>query len=480
MMFQKGQLLMKINKTLVIFLFCHLLIWSILPLALRANLPMDSAEALIWGMVGEWGTYKHPPLSGWLADWAWLWGDKNPAVLYVLSQVLVVGALVYIYKLAKCFLNKEKALVATLLMEGVAYYSLVTPEYNCNIVALLLWPACTYHFYQGIKDNNLFDWLAFGVFAGLNLLNKYVSGALLLSLGLYLLLTSAGRARLTSWKLYLGAIIALAVFTPHFIWLCNRDFFVIDYFLGRAGGHNLPYGLGHIVYPLKFLAAQIMTSAATLLVLLVAWYKNKSTTKAHKQACQFIFFAGILPLLIMFLIPVISGNKLKSMWGSPSLYMLNIIWMVYLPFDTSKIKKKLLVAAYGLMLLFALAFTLQCVTTLSAKFKLNAYDFVNQVAPNATQYVGGNIWLASIIGSYHHNNPQVVFELNFANNPWINKQDALTQGVLVIEEDINVYNAHKAEYPQLKKAKIYNLTTHNLWGKTKEYNFYYGYLAGEK
>jgi hypothetical protein len=64
-------------------------------------------------------------------------------------------------------------------MEGVAYYSILTPEYNCNIVALLLWPACSYYFYQGIKQNHWSDWALFGIFAGLNVLNKYVSGALL-------------------------------------------------------------------------------------------------------------------------------------------------------------------------------------------------------------------------------------------------------------------------------------------------------------
>ena len=114
---------MKTNKTFIAFLLCHLLIWSVLPILLRANLPMDSAEALIWGMVGEWGTNKHPPLSGWLADWVWLLSGKNPYSLYVLSQILVCGGLIYIYKLAKCFLSSEKSLIAAVLMEGVAYSS---------------------------------------------------------------------------------------------------------------------------------------------------------------------------------------------------------------------------------------------------------------------------------------------------------------------------------------------------------------------
>ena len=59
---------MKINKSLTAFLITHFIIWSLLPILLRPNLPMDSAEALVWGFIGEWGTNKHPPVSGFFAN----------------------------------------------------------------------------------------------------------------------------------------------------------------------------------------------------------------------------------------------------------------------------------------------------------------------------------------------------------------------------------------------------------------------------
>lgn len=472
---------MKTNKTFIAFLLCHLLIWSVLPILLRANLPMDSAEALIWGMVGEWGTNKHPPLSGWLADWVWLLSGKNPYSLYVLSQILVCGGLIYIYKLAKCFLSSEKSLIAAVLMEGVAYYSILTPEYNCNIVALLLWPACSYYFYQGIKQNHWSDWTLFGIFAGLNIINKYVSGALLLSLGLYLLFTPQGRVRLKSWQLYCGALIAFAFIVPHFVWLYNRDFFVLDYFLGRASGHSLAYGLGHIIYPLKFLAAQVLTSVAVWIVILTARrHAEHQTVSVGKNERRFVFYAGILPLLIMTFVPLLTGVKLKSMWGSPALYMLTIIILIYLPFDVAKLKKQLLKTAYGLMILFGLAFSLQCQMTLSPKFNLNASDFVEKVAGADIKYVGGNVWLASIIGVYNPQNPAVVFEMNPHNNPWIDMNDALAKGIWVVEENLSAYNAHQSAYPGLSPAETYSFTADNILGQQKEYKFYYGQVTGEK
>lgn len=470
---------MKINKTLSIFLLCHLIIWSLLPIILRPNLPMDSAEALIWGMIGEWGTNKHPPLSGWLADWAWLIANKNPAAIYVLSQILVLGALGYIYKLARCFLDSEKALLATVLMEGIAYYNLVTPEYNCNIVALLLWPACTYYFYRGVKDNHLRDWLFFGIFAGLNMLNKYVSGALLLSLGLYLLATPDGRLRLSSWKLYLSAVVALSLFVPHFIWLYNRDFFVIDYFLGRASGHNLPFYLGHIVYPVKFLASQIMTSAPAVLILWWVYrHGGKAQSSLNSSQRRFIFFAGVLPLLIMTAVPLLSGVKLKSMWGSPALYMLTISALSFFPFNYSA--KRLLITAYGLMLMFGCAFALQCVITLSPKFNLNAIEFSQSLSADKITYVGGNIWLASTIGVYGTDNPRVLFLMAPENNPWIAINDVNAKGIIAVAENIDEYNAYRYNFPRLSEPDVYSFTARNIFGKSKEYKFYYGKLSGEQ
>ena len=149
---------MKSNKTLSLFLLCHLIVWSVLPILLRPNLPMDSAEALIWGFIGEWGTNKHPPLSGFFADIMYRVFD-HPASLYVLSQLFIIGGLVYVYKLARLFLPQDKAIISALILEGVAYYSLVTPEYNVNIIALMLWPAASYYFYKGIKEDKLSDWL---------------------------------------------------------------------------------------------------------------------------------------------------------------------------------------------------------------------------------------------------------------------------------------------------------------------------------
>lgn len=471
---------MKSNKTLSFFLLCHLIVWSVLPILLRPNLPMDSAEALIWGFIGEWGTNKHPPLSGFFADIMYNI-FSHPASLYVLSQLFIVGGLVYVYKLARLFLPQEKAIISALILEGVAYYSLVTPEYNVNIIALLLWPAATYYFYKGVKEDKLFDWFLFGLFTALNLLNKYVSGILLICLGAYLVFTSTGRKRLKSWKLYIAGVFALCLITPHILWLYEHDWFVIDYFLSRSGeGKSLPYGLAHIVYPLKFLGSQIMTSAFALIALLVAWRLSpKEQISVAKKDRIFIFFAGILPVLFMAVISLVLGIKLKSMWGSPVMYMTGICFFAFLPFDIKNSFSGLLKACYGALVLFAIAFMLQCLLTTSAKFRLDAKDFTSYVKGDSYAYVGGSVWLASTVGAYAASHPKVLFLMDEATNPWIDMADVKRKGILVVDENLSNYKNYQKTFANLPEPKVYLLKVKNILGKEKEYKVYYGTITGE-
>ncbi len=471
---------MKLNKTFGFFLFIHFLVWSILPIILRPNLPMDSSEALVWGFIGEWGTNKHPPVSGFFASLIYEI-TSHPASLYVLSQIFIIGGLIYIYKFARLFLSEEKSLIAALILEGVAYYNMVTPEYNVNIIALMLWPAVTYHFYLAVTKNKLSDWLLFGLFCGLNILTKYVSGILLICFACYLITTRKGRACLKSWKLYLGAILGIGVIIPHLIWLHNHDYFVFDYFLGRSqGGKSLPYGLAHLLYPLKFLGSQILTSLFAFIVLIVAYkFSPKEKSNIDKNDKKILFMVGILPVLIMVSISLILGIKLKSMWGSPVMYLLGVCFFVYFPFNIAKSYKPMLKACWSALFLFAFAFVMQVLFTTSAKFKLNAADFTDYVKAQNYEYVGGSVWLASTLGSYSKNHPKVLFLMSPKENPWINMEDVNKKGILVVTEDLWEYENYQKTFAKLSKPEVYLLKTKNMLGKTKEYKLYYGSIKGE-
>ena len=57
-----------INKALYLFLFSHLLLWTLIPSLSNTNLPLDTIEALAWGSNLDWGFNKHPPFSAFAVE----------------------------------------------------------------------------------------------------------------------------------------------------------------------------------------------------------------------------------------------------------------------------------------------------------------------------------------------------------------------------------------------------------------------------
>lgn len=57
--------ILKKRKFFYIFLIINALAWSILGLS-RNIIGNDALEAISWGELVDFGTNKHPPLSGWL------------------------------------------------------------------------------------------------------------------------------------------------------------------------------------------------------------------------------------------------------------------------------------------------------------------------------------------------------------------------------------------------------------------------------
>jgi len=79
-----------LNNTLTIFLFSHLIIWTLVPSLSNINLPLDTIEALAWGSGLDWGFNKHPPMSAFAVEIFYkIFGNRDWAY-YLLSQVFVI------------------------------------------------------------------------------------------------------------------------------------------------------------------------------------------------------------------------------------------------------------------------------------------------------------------------------------------------------------------------------------------------------
>lgn len=470
----------------ICFLIMHFLVWSLIPL-LRRSLPMDSIEAVVWGNYCNWGTNKHPPLSGFLAYWAYFLGNGSHYALYALSQCCVVAGFIYIYKLACRFLEREKAVLSVMLLEGVIYYGFSALEFNVNVVSLALWPAAAYYFYKALDGGRAADWVLTGIFAGLNLLNKYTSLILLAAMFLLMVCDKTSRRRFKEAGPYFAALVCLAVVLPHIAWLYRHDFFVADYFLGRSSGaafNDFPL-LRHVVYPLKFFGAQVLFGLGTLLIYFIGTrHAEKLPRRESVFQCRFLYFMGLLPLVIMVLVSLAGGIKLKSMWGFPVLYLAGVMLFVFFPCRLgSTVRQKLFRGVYIIMALMAVAEICVIVFNKSDKLHLNAPEYAKSMAllwdeasgGRPLKYVAGDVWWADNVALYAPSKPKPVIWGDPAKNPWFDEDDIHASGALIVAAGAQEYKQAAENLGNASAPQTITVECRNPAGKIKRKTVYYGY-----
>lgn len=469
------------------FLTIHFLVWVIVP-SFRKSIPLDSIEAVTWGRYCGWGTNKHPPLSGFPADWFFNLFGGNAIGIYVLSQICVLIGFIYIFKLARCFLDEKKSILSVMLLEGVIYYGFSAQEYNVNVVSLALWPLTAYYFYQALVGNKMSSWLLTGVFAGLNMLNKYVGGMLLIAMAVYLLLTKEGRAQFKKAGPYVTFVVFLIVVAPHVWWMYEHDFYPFEYLMGRAQNENgtLLMQIGsHFYFPLKFLLAQLVFCLLAIAVYFQSYRRgDKVRAEVGDGDRRFLLCMGGLPVLLFAAISLTAGMRLKSMWGFPTLYLLGIMLFVFYPFKlTARLYAKMKKSVYVVMFLFAAAALTIIFVNKSEKVNFPGREFAAEMTGlwkqrygSNPEYVGGEIWYAANVSVYGEGNPKPVAAMRPEHNPWFDKEDIYQKGALVIFPDKSVYEACRRENPNLSAPHEYKLEFKNRIGKVKRRTVYYGFL----
>ena len=177
----------KIYPIFNLFLFSHLVIWTVVPFFSNKNLPLDTIEALAWGSNLDWGFGKHPPLSAFFPEIFYqIFGNQDWAY-YLLSQIFIIISFIVVFKLAKEFLKNENyALISVFLLEGIYLYNFTTPEFNVNVCQIPFWSLTVYYAWQSFKDDKIHNWLLFGLFAALGILSKYLFIYLLVSINFFL------------------------------------------------------------------------------------------------------------------------------------------------------------------------------------------------------------------------------------------------------------------------------------------------------
>jgi 4-amino-4-deoxy-L-arabinose transferase-like glycosyltransferase len=317
---------MAINRLFHYFLLTHLAVWTLIPSITNHNLPLDTIEALAWGSNLDWGFNKHPPLSALAVKIFYQIFGSQDWVYYFLSQLFVISAFYFVFKLSKEILNTEKhALLSVLLLEGIFFYNFTTPEFNVNVCMLPFWAMTAYYAYKCLKDNLAKDYVILGIVAAFGFLSKYLFIYLLIGIKVFYIFY----IKKNNFKInyIIPGIIFLLILTPHLIWLTDNNYITITYGLKRTG--EIKNYLDHIILPLTFLVKQIGILIPFFILLFILTKSLKTNFPFKDQNLLFLLSIAILPIVLIFFTSIIMGAKIRTMWMTP-FYLFIGTFFIYL------------------------------------------------------------------------------------------------------------------------------------------------------
>ena len=430
----------------------YLLAWTLLPPFLIESFPLDVVESLAWGREWQWGYYKHPPLPPEVLHAFYLaFGKFGP---FLLSQLCVVTTLWLVWLTGCRLMDKERALIGTVLTMGVAYYSWPTLEFNHNIAKMPLWAGIAYCYLAAWQDKQLHRWLMLGVLAALGMLSKYSMGLLLLCLGLFTILTPA-RTLLRTPGPWLALVVTLLCVAPHLHWLWETDGLPFAYTRDRAMADGSGTRLGALV----FLATQFGSHLPLLLV--TAWAAWRTRKQLHipfalkapqlkTSAPGYLLVIALGPGVLLTTLGLVQGLKLHDMWGSSMWPFSGLLVAACLPTAW--------LSAIQPRVFKGIAFWLLTVTVLAGvnlsvgselrkrpsrvdwpaqSLSTHAQDTWVKLSPCRLDVVAGDAWLAGLITTATSDGPSILINGNPAFSPWATPERLRTHGALWVWQDDN-------------------------------------------
>jgi len=428
------------NKTLIFFLFAHVVVWTLIPSVSNTNLPLDTIEALAWGSNLDWGYSNHPPFSAWMVEIFYqIFGNQDWAY-YFLSQLFVITAFFIIFKFSEDFFrNKIFSLISVLLLEGIYFYNFTTPEFNVNVCQLPFWSLTVYYCWKGIKQNDITSWLLLGLFAACGVLSKYLFVYLLVAIDIFFIYLI--KKKKFNSKCLISLISFFAILTPHFVWLADSNYATFSYAFKRTGLEQIQF-LDHIYNPIIFLGKQFGILIPFFLMFLFAVSKFKPKFNFKDKKFLFLLIINIVPILLMLLTSLLTGTKLRTMWMTP-FYLFMGVFFVYIFQKTFILHRlKYFFSIFLILFIFSPATYLYISMTQNDKRTDYPGKKISQTVQekwennfsNKIDIVGGNEWHAGNLSYHLKSRPKWdnIFETGKVASP-NNNQDGF---VLIGEDDI--------------------------------------------
>ena len=306
-----------------------LLVYAVVLRLVYMGLPeLLHEEAYYWNYAQHLalGYLDHPPLVGWVI---WLFtsllGHTELAVRLGAFGFWLLGAC-FVYRLTREIFDIPTAAAAVLLWAVLPVYFIFGLAMLPDAGMTACWAGALYFIYRAVIQEKAAAWFGVGLFIGIGMLSKYTIALLGVSVVVFVVVDPSSRRWLLHPAPYLGAILAVLLFSPVIIWNAQNDWASFAFQgAGRVAGKfdfDLPDLVGSILIlltPIGFIA---------FLATLIRRHDIINTPKTDDQiepqrTYRLLIAVTLLPLSVFLCFSLFRNTKLN--WTGP-------IWLGVLPY----------------------------------------------------------------------------------------------------------------------------------------------------
>jgi 4-amino-4-deoxy-L-arabinose transferase-like glycosyltransferase len=291
-----------------------------------APLNTDMTEAAVLARDLDFGTFKHPPLSVWIAG---AWFSVFPAqdwAFYLLAISVAAVGLWATWRLAALWIDGDKRVLGLALLTFVPFYNFHALKYNANTILIPLWALATLCFWRSYTTRRpLYAALA-GLTAAAAMLGKYWSIFLLAGLAITALIDRRRSLYFKSSAPWITTGVGAIVMAPHIVWLFKYHFLPFAYAADvHAAGTWIAWAGGILKYfigALAFIAVPIVLWMLACRPSKVALADTVAPADDDRRAAVMMF---LLPIVLPTIVALIASYRLTDLWTMPAFALLPVV-----------------------------------------------------------------------------------------------------------------------------------------------------------
>jgi hypothetical protein len=442
-------------------------LWTLVPALFYSAPPGGAPLLLAIGHEFVLGSYLGPPLAFWLGEVAFRFAGAFG--LYAMAQACIVVTYWAVFALGRSIVGMRHAVLAVLLMVGVAAFAVPSPAFGEQVMAAPLWALALLHYWRAVGEGRRGYWFLLALDLGLLLLASYVGLILIALMVVFTLATERGRFAIMKPEPWIAVLPLIIVVFPHAAWLWSNRALVsegLNETLARAGGYS----------PWLWLILALLSThiGLGLLVALGSGWPRKPRERAPEidrspaepLARWYVYVFALAPAMIAIAI-VAGSHRLGPFDRVAPLVVLSGLAVVVLAGDRVLLYRERLVSSawVGLLVLppllvvFGIAFMpwlggadLSVAQPANREGLFFADSFERRTG-RPLEYVTGDARLAPLIALGAPSRPHVYFDWAPQRSPWASVTDIRDHGGILVwptgEKTTQPPATLKAQFPDL-------------------------------